>query len=65
MDTTEFNSFFKSLTHDDCLLRFFERGDTFSVYGSNAEYIAQTFYKTSTVLKYCIDLFIYYLVASI
>ncbi|KAJ2829598.1 MSH2 protein, partial [Coemansia erecta] len=49
-----FCRFFRSLEARENTIRLFERsnGDYYSVHGSNAEYVANVVYKTTTVIKY-------------
>ncbi|KAI9092089.1 muts domain V-domain-containing protein [Phlyctochytrium arcticum] len=48
-----FITFFKGLPpKPDETIRLFERGDYYSVHGDDALFVAQTVYKTSTVIKY-------------
>ncbi|KAJ2139573.1 MSH2 protein [Coemansia sp. RSA 353] len=49
-----FCKFFRGLDERANTIRLFERsnGDYYSVHGTNAEYVAHTVYKTSTVIKY-------------
>ncbi|KAK9908301.1 hypothetical protein WJX75_005715 [Coccomyxa subellipsoidea] len=47
-----FVKWFKALSQDSTLVRFFDRKDFYSVHGENALFIARTFYKTTAVVKY-------------
>ncbi|KAI1951616.1 MSH2 protein [Ophidiomyces ophidiicola] len=51
-DEVGFIRFFRSLpSNDDSTIRVFDRGDWFTAHGSDAEYIARTVYKTTSVLR--------------
>ncbi|KAJ5760419.1 DNA mismatch repair protein MSH2 [Penicillium odoratum] len=52
-DEVGFIKFYKSLTESDDneTLRIFDRGDWYSAHGANAEFIARTVYKTTSVLR--------------
>ena len=51
-DKKGFISYFRSLPEDPKVLRVFNRKDFFSVHGDDATFVARTFYKTTTVVKY-------------
>ncbi|KAJ5539651.1 hypothetical protein N7513_007983 [Penicillium frequentans] len=52
-DEVGFIRFYKSITDSDDneTLRIFDRGDWYSAHGANAEFIARTVYKTTSVLR--------------
>jgi DNA mismatch repair protein MSH2 len=48
-----FAPFFNNLPHEEKLVRLFERReDLFTVHGNDAEFIAETVYNTTTVIKH-------------
>lgn len=51
-DKKGFINYFRSLPEDPKILRVFNRKDFFSVHGDDATFVARTFYKTTTVVKY-------------
>ena len=50
-DKKGFCAFFASLPNDDGVLRVFDRREYYSVHGDAAHFVAQTFYKTASVVK--------------
>ncbi|XP_057420307.1 DNA mismatch repair protein MSH2 [Lotus japonicus] len=46
-----FLSFFKTLTDDSRAIRFFDRRDYYTAHGENANFIAKTYYHTTTALR--------------
>ncbi|XP_020578566.1 DNA mismatch repair protein MSH2 [Phalaenopsis equestris] len=46
-----FISFFKTLPNDARAVRFFDRKDYYTVHGENANFIAKTYYRTTTALR--------------
>lgn len=46
-----FISFFKTLPHDARAVRFFDRRDYYTAHGENANFIAKTYYHTTTALR--------------
>ena len=51
-DKKGFINYFRALPEDPKILRVFNRKDFFSVHGDDATFVARTFYKTTTVVKY-------------
>ena len=51
-DKKGFINYFRSLPEDPKILRVFNRKDFFSVHGDDATFVARTFYKATTVVKY-------------
>ncbi|XP_022738331.1 DNA mismatch repair protein MSH2-like [Durio zibethinus] len=49
--TQGFLSFFKTLPNDARAVRFFDRRDYYTAHGENANFIAKTYYRTTTALR--------------
>ncbi|GAX83908.1 hypothetical protein CEUSTIGMA_g11332.t1 [Chlamydomonas eustigma] len=47
-----FNAWFLSLSQDSGKVRFFDRKGFYTVHGDNAIFVARTFYKTTSVIRY-------------
>ncbi|KAL3453907.1 muts domain V-domain-containing protein [Aspergillus insuetus] len=44
--------FYRTLEHDNDIIRIFDHGEYYAAYGTEAEFIARTVFKTTSVLRY-------------